>query len=158
MNEQNQTRALVPAAEEQTISRSVMKWINTCPYIPDDISRVNFEQFQVDAAGEPLSPSMALSVIQGTYMVRRYITGGHRGEYQFALFYRIRPGNSNDQRLRADETLNAMGDWVAQSWPELGGDIKVVVAEPTTRAALLGVTESGEEDHQILLHIIYEIT
>ena len=152
----DQNRELVAAEEEQTISRTMMVWINSCPYIPDDIVRVNFEQFQANAAGQPLVPAMALSVIQSAYVVARFITGGHRGEYQFALFYRIKPGNSNDARLSADEVLNQIGDWARKNPPADGTDLIIQKVEPTTRAALLGVTESGEEDHQILLHMIYD--
>lgn len=155
MSEQQQ-RALVAAEEEQTISRSMMAWVNSCPYLPENIARVNFEQFQVNTAGQPLVPAMALSVIQGTYITKRYIYGGHQGEYQFALFYRIKPGNSNDMRLTADEVLNEIGDWARQNPPNIGENIRVLRVEPTTRAALLGVTESGDEDHQILMHMIYE--
>lgn len=156
MNEQIQ-RQLVAADEEQTISRSIMQWINSCPEIPDNITRINFEQFQVSAAGEILVPSMALSVIQSAYITRRYVLGGHEGEYQFAIIYRIKPGNSNDARLKADEALNAIGDWARENLPDIGDNIVVKHVEPTTRAVLLGVTESGDEDHQILLRMVYEI-
>ena len=155
MNEQQ--RELVAAEEEQTISRSIMAWINSCPDLPDDITRVNFEQFQVSAAGDVLVPAMALSVIQSAYIVRRYILGGHQGECQFAIFYRIKPGNSNDARLLADETLNVIGDWARENPPNIGENIRVLRIEPTTRAALLGVTEGGDEDHQILMRLIYEV-
>jgi len=150
-------KQLVAAAEEQTISRSMMAWINSYPDLPDDISRVNFEQFFVNSAGQPIVPGMALTAIQGAYITRRYIGGGHQGEYQFALFYRIKPGNSNDARLKADELLNATGDWAIDNLPTLGENIRVIKVEPTTRAALLGVTDSGDEDHQILMRMIYEV-
>lgn len=158
MGNEEKQKTLVASTEEQTISRSMMSWINSCPELPQDISRVNFEQFQVNTAGQPLVPSMALSVIQGTYITRRYITGGHEGEYAFSIFYRIRPGNSNDARLSADETLNAIGDWARDNLPDIGENVRVIKIEPTARAALLGVTESGEEDHQIPLRMIYETT
>ena len=148
---------LAAAEEEQTISRSMMAWINSCPELPQDISRVNFEQFQVNTAGQPLVPSMALSVIQGTYITKRYITGGHQGEYSFSIFYRIKPGNSNDMRLNADETLDAISDWARINLPYIGDNINVTKVEPTNRAALLGVTESGDEDHQITMKLIYEV-
>lgn len=150
-------RELVTAEEERTISRLIMAWINACPDIPSDIPRINYEQFQTNAAGQPMVPSMALSVIQGTYIIRRYVVGGHRGEYQFSIFYRIKPGNSNDARLTADEVLDNIGEWARNNYPDLGADIKVLKVEPTNRAALLGVTESGDEDHLINLHLIYEI-
>lgn len=153
----DEQKELVAAEEEQKISRSMMVWINGYPELPEAINRVNFEQFQAGAAGEALVPGMVLSTIQGAYVTRRYILGGHQGEYQFSVFYRIRPGNSNDARLKADELLNAIGDWAKKNPPDLGEEIRVLRVEPTSRAGLLGVTENGDEDHQILMRLIYEV-
>lgn len=139
---------LVTAEEEQRISRSMMAWINTYPELP--VSIVNFEQLKADA------PSMALSTIQAAYILRRYITGGHQGEYQFKIIYRLKPGVSNDARLKADELLNAIGDWATQNYPDLGEGIRVKRLEPTTRSSLFAAYENGDEDHQILMHMIYE--
>lgn len=142
-------RVLVSATEEQNISRAVMAWINTYPDLP--VSLINFEQLKADAV------SMALSTIQGAYILQKYILGGHRGEYQFKLIYRIKPGASNDARLKADELLNAMGDWVAENYPNLGENVRVVRVEATTRSSLFAVYENGDEDHQILMRLIYEV-
>ena len=147
MNEQ--PRILAAAEEEQAISRSMMAWINTYPELP--VSIINFEQLRPDAA------SMALSVIQAAAILRRYITGGHEGEYQFKLIYRIKPGTSNDARLTADELLNAIGDWAAENYPSLGDNIRVRKVEATTRSTLFAVYENGDEDHQILFRMIYEV-
>lgn len=150
-------KELVAAEEEQKISRAMMVWINSYPDLPDTINLVNFEQFQSNAAGEALVPGMVLSTIQGAYITRRFIYGGHQGEYQFSIFYRIRPGNSNDARLKSDELLNAIGDWARRNPPDLGEGVRVLKVEPTSRAGLLGVTESGDEDHQILMRMTYEV-
>lgn len=152
-----QTKELVAAEEEQKISRAMMVWVNSYPDLPEEINRVNFEQFQANAAGEALVPGMVLSTIQGAYITKRFIYGGHQGEYQFSIFYRIRPGNSNDARLKADELLNALGDWAKANPPDLGEGVRVIQCAPTSRAGLLGVTESGDEDHQILMRMTYEV-
>ena len=144
-----QQRTLVPAEEEQRISRSMMVWINTYQSLP--VSVVNFEQLKADAS------SMALSTIQGAYIVDRYITGGHKGEYQFKLIYRLKPGVSNDARLKADELLNAIGDWATSNPPTLGDGVRVVKIESTTRSSLFAVYENGDEDHQILMRLTYEV-
>lgn len=142
-------RQLVAAAEEQKISRAMMAWVNTYPALPVGI--VNFEQLKADAA------SMALSTIQGAYIRRRFILGGHEGEYQFKLIYRLKPGTSNDARLKADELLNAIGEWAEQNPPEIGEGIRVRRVEATARSSLFAVYENGEEDHQILMRMIYEV-
>ena len=147
----NEQRALVPASEEKRVSRHMMAWINSYPNLPDTITRVDFEQLPADR------PGMALSVTQGTYITRRYICGGHVAEYQFSVLYRIKPGNSNDARLKADETLNAISDWAYENAPTLGDGIRVVRLETTARAALLVPYENGDEDHQINFRLTYEV-
>lgn len=142
-------RTLATAEEEGRISRSMMVWINTYPNLP--VSVVNFEQLKADAA------SMALSTIQGAYILQRYITGGHRGEYQFKIIYRMKPGASNDARLKADELLNAIGDWAVNNPPALGEGVRVVKVESTTRSSLFAIYENGDEDHQILMRLTYEV-
>lgn len=145
---EQERRELVAAEEEQTISRSMMAWINTYDDLPVGI--VNFEQLKADVK------SMALSTIQATYVLRRFIYGGHEGEYQFKIIYRIKPGASNDARLKADELLNAIGDWAAAHYPALGENIVVKRLEATTRSSMFAVYENGDEDHQILMRMVYE--
>lgn len=150
MAEQTQ-KELVAAEEERKISRSMMAWVNSYPDLPATISRVDFEQLPAD------KPGMALSTIQAAYILRRYIYGGHQGEYQFKVIYRIKPGTSNDARLKADELLNAFGDWAAQNYPDLGEKIRVKRVEATARSSMFAVYENGDEDHQILMRLIYEV-
>lgn len=144
-------RTLVSGAEEDKISRSMMAWINAYPDLPQSITRVDFEQLPAD------KPGMSLSVTQGTYITRAYITGGHEAQYEFTVLYRIKPGTSNDARLKADEALNAFGDWALNNWPDLGAGIRVTKLEITARAALLVPYENGSEDHQILMILNYEV-
>lgn len=144
-------RILVTSEEETRISRSMMIWINGCPYLPDTLTRVDFEQLPADAVG------MTLSVVQGTYIVARYINGGHKAEYGFTLVYRIKPAASNDARLKADEALNRIADWAVENPPDLGEGIRVLKLENTARAALLVPYENGDEDHNIQLKLTYEV-
>ena len=100
---------------------------------------------------------MALTHIQSAYIIGRDILGGHTGEYQFKVIYRIKPGLSNDARLKADEMLNAFGDWAANNPPTLGDKIHVRKVEATTRGAMFAPYDDGDEDHQILMRLIYEV-
>ena len=142
-------RTLAPAEEEQRISRAMMAWINTYTDLPVGI--VNFEQLKADAT------SMALSTVQGAYIVKRYILGGHLGEYQFKIIYRLKPGMSNDARLKADELLNAIATWAESHYPTLGAGLRVVRLEATARGSLFAIYENGDEDHQILMRLTYEV-
>lgn len=146
---ENESVSLVAKAEEDQISRKMMTWINSFPELP--VAIINYEQLRDDEA------SMALSTIQSTYITNRDILGGHEAEYQFKIVYRIKPGNSNDKRLSADELLNRLGDWAAENPPNLGENIWVQRIEPTTRSSLFAAYDNGDEDHQILLTMDYEV-
>ena len=139
----------VSAAEGDQVSRKLLVWLNTYAELPVDIIR--FEFLSADTS------AMAMSTIQAAYIVRRYITGGYVAEYQFKIIYRVKPGNSNDKRLKAEELLNAIGDWATGKRPDIGTGKRVVSLEPTTRSSLFAVYENGDEDHQILMKMNYEV-
>ena len=101
--------------------------------------------------------AMALSTIQGTYITKQYILGGYQAEYQFKLIYRIKPGNSNDRRLEADELLNHFGDWARKNLPDLGDGVRALKVEPTTQSSKFASYEGGIEDYQILMKLTYEV-
>ena len=139
----------VSAAEEYQVSRKLLVWLNTYPEKPVDLIR--FEFLPADTT------AMAMSTIQAAYILKKYILGGYKAEYQFKLIYRIKPGNSNDKRLKADELLDALGDWTIGQRPDIGEGKTVVSVEPTTRSSLFAVYENGDEDHQILMKMNYEV-
>lgn len=142
---------LVSSEEEQDISRKMMVWVNS--FSDDDLPAVtiNYEFLAADSA------SVALSVIQGAYITKRYLLGGHEAEYQFKIIARIKPGGSNDKRLRADAVLNRFGDWAIQNYPSLGNGVRVRRMEAVSRAAVFAVYQGGWEDHQILMKMKYEV-
>lgn len=144
---------LVAKVEEDQIVRNLMEWINNFPDIPKGIynETIQYEQLADDR------PAMAVSSIQGTYITRRYIGGGHQAEYQFKVIYRIKPLTSNDKRLMADELLDKIGGWAMGQKPDLGEGINVIRIEPTTRSTLFAAYENGDEDHQILMKLTYKV-
>ena len=144
-----QVKKAVSAAEEYQVSRKLLVWLNTYPEKPVDLIR--FEFIPADTT------AMAMSTIQAAYILKKYILGGYKAEYQFKLIYRIKPGNSNDKRLKADELLDALGDWTIGQRPDIGEGKTVVSVEPTTRSSLFAVYENGDEDHQILMKLTYEV-
>ena len=143
-------KKLVSAEEEQDISRKMMVWANS--FSDDDMpaATINYEFLAADSA------SMALSTIQGTYITRKYIIGGHEAEYQFKIIARIFPGSS-DKRLKADAVLNRFGDWAMQNYPSLGDGIRVRRMDVSSRAAMFARYNDGTEDHQILMKMTYEV-
>ena len=144
-------KKLVSSEEEQDISRKMMVWVNS--FSDDDLPAVtiNYEFLAADSA------SVSLSVIQGAYITKRYLLGGHEAEYQFKIIARIKPGGSNDKRLRADAVLNRFGDWAIQNYPSLGNGVRVRRMEAVSRAAVFAVYQGGWEDHQILMKMKYEV-
>lgn len=150
----NKLRSLVAADEVDKISRSMLVWANTFPDKPVTVIKYEFldvDEISGDEAG------MALSTIQGTYITRQYIIGGYQAEYQFKVIYRIKPGNSNDKRLQADEMLNRFGDWARTQKPDLGEGINALKVEPTTQSSKFAAYEDGYEDYQILMRLTYEV-
>lgn len=150
---------LVSAEEQDKVSRNVLVWLNEFPDIPDEVrdgnplAPINFELL------EPNKPCMALSTIQAPYKAKEYITGGYQAEYQFKVIYRIVPGltASPNKRLAADELLDRLGDWISQSIPDLGAGISNIRVGATTRSSLFAMYENGDEDHQILMKMTYEV-
>ena len=154
MTYENKPVLLVEKSEEDKVSRNMVIWANTFPDLPDDLSgdiAINFEYLVADF------PCMALSTIQSTYILKRYILGGYQAEYQFKIIYRIKPGKSIDKRLKADELLDRFGDWARTQRPYIGDNMRVLRIEANTRSSMFAVYENGDEDHQILMKMTYEV-
>lgn len=145
---------LADKSEEDQINRNMVIWANTFPDLPDDLAgiiAINYEYLVADA------PCMALSTIQSANILQRYILGGYKAEFQFKLIYRVKPGASPDKRLKADELLDSFGDWAKTERPYIGDNMRVLKIEATTRSSLFAVYENGDEDHQILMKMTYEV-
>lgn len=152
--ENNKAKQLVTAAEVDDISRKVLTWVNGFSGKP--VSVIRYEYLEVDpATGD--ETGMALSTIQGTYITKRYILGGHQAEYQFKLIYRLKPAKSNDMRLKADALLNRFGDWARENVPDLGDGVRAIKVEPVTQSSKFAAYEDGYEDYQILMKLTYEV-
>lgn len=127
-------------------------WLETLPDDEKPVAAVTTEtHLPVNDVG------MALSTITNAYISQPYIMGGYRAEYDFKFVYRIIPGNSIDKSLKADELLNRFGDWALDNKPYLGERIRVIKSTPTSQAELYTPYENGDEDHQIMMKIIYEV-
>lgn len=150
MASDQKTYGLVTMTEQEQISRVLLAWLNQFPDKP--VILINYE-FLKD--GEP---SMALSTIQAAYKTKKYIAGGYQAQYQFKVIYRVQPSTNND-RLKADELLNGLGDWAntREDLPILGEGIRCLKVEATARSSLFARYENGDEDHQILMNMTYEV-
>lgn len=102
---------------------------------------------------------MALSTIQGAYKTKQYILGGYEAEYHFKLIYRTQPGNSNNNRLKAAELLDAFGDWITANYRniDLGENIRAIKIKTDAWSSFFARYENGDEDYQILMTMTYEV-
>lgn len=135
--------------EEKEVARKLVNWLNKWPDKP--VSIIQYEQLEDDKV------CMTISLIQSPAIVSRYITGGHKSEMQFTVIYRIKPGNSMDQRLTADESLDQLGAWVEMQHPDFGDGIQNAKVVINSRSTKFAEYENGDEDHQILMTLTYEV-
>jgi hypothetical protein len=148
----NKAIILVSGEEADQVSRSLLRWLNEYPDKP--VSRIGFEYLDADEL------SMTLSTIQSAYKTKQYILGGYEAQYQFKLVYRVQPGRSTDERLAADEALNALADWATnrKDMPDIGTKRKVLKIISDSRSSLFARYDDGSEDHQILMKLTYEVS
>lgn len=86
--------------------------------------------------------------------------GAYQARYTFKIIYRVIPGNSNNKRLTADETLESFADWIINNgtMPQLEDGKKVVKfsrSESDPDSVLFNRYEDGTEDHQIIMTMDY---
>lgn len=146
---ENKVKSLVSAEEHSQISRTLLIWLNQ---YADKPVKLNFEFLPDDEIG------MALSTIQATYKTNQYIDGSYRAQYQFKIIYRHKPV-TNDDRLAADEMLNAMASWAEarEDKPVLGTGKNVLTIRRDAAASLYARYDDGSEDTQILMTMRYEV-
>ena len=141
---------LVSASEEDDIARTVLAWLNGWTEKP--AGAICYGLLPVGL------PGMAFSLRQGTYQTRKYLLGGYEAQLRSRVRYRIQPGDSGNARLQADAALNALADWACDkaNLPELGGGCTARRVVTDNRAATSDLWENGDEDHTVLLTLIYE--
>lgn len=148
MDEQK-PKTLVSAEENADVSRAVRQWLNTYPDKP--LSKLDFEWL-----GE--KSGLCISTIQAAYKTKQFIDGSYQAQYQMKIIYRV-PAKNADERMSADEVLDAYGAWAEANVDSLtiADGIRVRKVKRDTAAALFARYEGDVEDHQILLTLIYEV-
>lgn len=155
MSSEDRPVEFVSGLEESDISKKMLKWLNTWPAqnpdVPLSIDLIDYEF--MDAKDE----CMAMSLIQSTYIIERFISGSYIADYQFKIVYRSKP-RSPDARLNADDLLNQLGEWATGQKPDIGSGLEVQELEQTTRSSLFARMEDGWEDHQIFMRMTYKVS
>lgn len=153
MSSEDRPVEFVAAQEEAGVSRNLIiwltKWLDVTQDAPEAIARIDYEFMPAKEV------CMALSLIQGTYIVERFIDGSYIAECQFKIIYRLNPSSQN-RRLEADELLDEMANWANGQTPFIGDGLEVQDLEQTTASALFAILDSGWEDHQIFMRMTYK--
>lgn len=153
MSLENRPIEFVATKEEAGVSQNIIiwltKWLNETPDAPVAIERIDYEFMPAKKV------CMALSLIQGAYIVERFIDGSYTAEYPFKIVYRLNPGSQN-RRLEADKLLDDMAAWANGQKPFIGEGLEVQELEQTTASALFAILDSGWEDHQIFMRMTYK--
>lgn len=137
--------ALVEAEEQARVARGVCSLLNTCEYLP--VNKVDFEYIG--------DTGMSLVTVQAAHTISRYITGGYLAQYQFSIVYRLFAQN-NDERLQADEVLDAVGAWLEKQQLQIDYMSQMTLRRDT-RSAMSARYENGAEDHEINFTLTYEV-
>lgn len=153
MSSEDRPVEFVAAREEAGVSQNLIiwltKWLNETPDAPGSIGRIDYEFMSAKEV------CMAMSLIQGTYIIEQFIDGSYIADYQFKIVYRLNPG-SQKRRLEADKLLDDMAAWANGQKPFIGDGLEVQELEQTTAAALFAILDSGWEDHQIFMRMTYK--
>ncbi len=129
------------------ITRAMLAFVNTWPSKP-----VKIELELADKA--PLS--MAMQQLSGTVIETKYIDGTFVGVWPFAVYVHI-TGKDTAQRLRATQTLDALGEWIKSAeLPTLGGNRHALSLEMTALPSLAARYENGYEDYQAMFGLKYK--
>lgn len=150
MNLENKRTTPISGEEADDIGRKLLSWFNQNAALPDGVKRINYIYLEDD------KPGMMLSPIQGAYKIEQDITGNYTAQYQFELMYRSQPTN-NGERMSMDQELNSLADWAAsqEQKPDLGAGISSIEINRATIAAFFNRYENGDEDHHILMVMVY---
>lgn len=148
MANEEQRRELVSATEQNEISRAVLIWLNSYEEKP---KKVDFEYLGKTSG-------LCLSVVQAAFKTRQYVLGGYQAQFQFQVVYRLIADDVN-KRLKADEDLNKMGEWMETNIASLSLPAGIV-NERIRRdmaAALMARYDNTAEDHSISMTLTYEV-
>jgi hypothetical protein len=125
-------------------------WLNLCPDKP--CTKVDYEYL-------PEYSGLALTIIQGAYKTKQYITGGYQAQVQFKLVYRTICGTV-DERIKADEVLNTYAEWCENNLKMLEmptDNMRARKVQQNSESVILSRYDGNIEDHHILMTLIYEV-
>ena len=141
---------LVSGEEQDLIERKLLYAIGEI--VSDVPVRLYYEDLDTGV------PNIALGIIQGAYKVPggEDILGGYEAQVQFKVIYKAQP-KTNDTRLAMDEYLNQVGYRLEKYKLDLGAGRVFRKIQLNARSAYFDRDDSGDEIHQILMTMFYEV-
>lgn len=137
----------VDAEAQALVSRAIRKYLNSSPVKP---CKIMMEYLSDDHGA-------AISATETPYKLKSYINGGYLAAYECDIIYRTIPEN-DDERVEADEKLDALALWARQN-----KDLLVIpgfVAKKIDITSISHLTaryNNDAEDHTTHLQIQFEV-
>lgn len=140
--------AVLDITEQSIISKMLILIFNECPYLPEGITRVEFNNVTEGGIG--------LIAMQGANKTSEYIDGSYEGQYPFQLVYDSRPSTSS-KRIERQNVIDLMGEWaeLLEEYPPLDGNRAIYDIRRTSSSNLLYRDEAGNEKYQITMNLLY---
>ena len=144
---ENEKNALTTATEQQLISKIFLDIVNGCPDIPN----LTVQYGILDD-----SESMCLIPNGKAIYTKQWISGSYEAQFPASLIYRVRPADTL-KRLEAQKVIDQIGEYLENmSYPRIDGNRTIQKIERLSNSELVYRDESGIEDWQLNLNLIYK--
>lgn len=145
---ENENVTLTTTAEQQLISKTFLDIINSCPNIPNALI---IQYGSLDDC-----ESMCLIPNGKAIYTKQWINGSYEAQFPASLIYRVRPADTL-KRLEAQKVIDSVGEYLENmSYPKIDNDKTIQKIERLSNSELVYRDESGIEDWQLNLNLIYK--
>lgn len=145
---ENEKVTLTTATEQQLISKIFLDIVNNCPDIPSGL--------MVQYGNLEDSESMCIIPNGKAIYTKQWISGSYEAQFPASLIYRVRPADTL-KRLEAQKVIDQIGEYLENmSYPQIDGNRTIQKIERLSNSELVYRDESGIEDWQLNLNLIYK--
>lgn len=145
---ENEKISVVSTTEQQLIAKIFLDIINDCPNIPNGLT--------IQYSNLDDKESMCLVPSAKAIYTKQWINGSYEAQFPAYLVYRVRPSDTL-KRLEAQKNVDMIGEYLENmDYPSIDGNRKIVKIERLSNSELAYRDESGIEDWQLSLNLIYK--
>lgn len=136
------------------ISKVLLQWLKTCPYIPKQSSgnpiRVEYEDFQDGKLSMSLS-SNPMSVIMAEDVIGRMTL-----QHSYGIYIQIVPDGSLG-KVEAEAILTRIAGWMVDptNYPTFGDEFDIIKISQTNTPNQTAKRTDGSSVYQVLMEIQY---